>query len=109
MAYDETLAERTAEELGDEPDLSEKKMFGGLAFLINGNMAVGVSGNSLMVRVGPEEYESALDEPGVNVFDKTGRPMRGWVLVSSLSISDSDGLAYWVGRGRKFASALPPK
>lgn len=109
MAYDETLAERIRDLLDTHADLDEKKMFGGLAFLIQGNMVVGVSGDSLMVRVGPENYESALAEPGVDVFGKTGSPMRGWVLASPQTIMSHDGLSRWVETAVSFASTLPPK
>lgn len=109
MAYDQALADRVADHLDDEPTLTEKKMFGGLAFLIEGNMAVGVSGDSLMVRVGAENYEAALAEPGVEVFGKTGREMKGWVFVKPSLISEEDKLGSWVDRGRSIAKSLPPK
>jgi TfoX/Sxy family transcriptional regulator of competence genes len=109
VAYDETLAVRIADHLDREPALTEKKMFGGLAFMIDGNMAVGVSGNSLMVRVGPENYETALSEPGVRPFGMTGKEMRGWVFVDPEQVSDDDGLAAWVERGRTVAKSLPAK
>lgn len=109
MAYDETLARRVASILDDEPDLSEKKMFGGLAFMVSGNMAVGVSGDSLMVRVGAEHYEATLAEPGVQEFGKTGSPMRGWVLVSPNRLDGEPTLESWVDRGRAVAKSLDPK
>jgi TfoX/Sxy family transcriptional regulator of competence genes len=109
MAYSEELADRIAEYLDSEPNLKQQKMFGGVGFLLNGHMAVGVSGDSLMARVGAESYESALEEPGVEVLGKTGRPMRGWVLVTPSQITSDEGLAYWIDRGRVVASALPPK
>lgn len=109
MAYDEILAERTRDQLADQADLEEKKMFGGIAFLIRGNMAVGVSGNSLMVRVGPDIYDAALAEPGIAPFDMTGRPMKGWVLASPDAVAGDKGLAHWVRRGVEFAATLPPK
>lgn len=109
MAYSELLAERIRDHLADQRDLSEKKMFGGLAFMVAGNMAVGVSGESLMVRVGVDDYENALEEEGVAEFGKTGSPMRGWVLVSPESISSDVSLREWVDRGRSIATGLPPK
>ena len=109
MAFNENLAERVRDLLADQPDLTEQKMFGGLAFLLSGNMAVGVSGDSLMVRVGADNYEATLAEPGVAVFGKTGSPMRGWVLASPGIIDSDDGLAVWVDRGATIAKALPPK
>ena len=75
MAYDEGLATRVREVLGDQPELVEKKMFGGLAFLLNGNMACGVRGEDLIVRVAAEAADAALGEPGTRPFDLTGRPM----------------------------------
>ncbi len=109
MVYDEELAERIRDLLADQPNLDEKKMFGGIAFLLSGNMAVGVSGNDLMVRIGPDEHDVALTEPGVEEFSKTGRPMKGWILATSGIIESDTGLASWVGRGVTFASTLPPK
>lgn len=109
MAYDQTLAERVADHLSDEPTLAEKKMFGGLAYLIDGNMAVGISGDSLMVRVGAENYATALAEPGVEIFGKTGREMRGWVFVKPSLIADESSLGSWIDRGRSIAKSLPPK
>lgn len=108
MAYDEDLAVRVREELAGRPGVVEKRMFGGLAFLIAGNMACGVSGNSLMVRLGPEAADAALDEPGVGPFDKTGRGMTGWVLVAPEALAD-DALGRWVTRGVTFAGTLPAK
>lgn len=109
MAYHEHLAERIRDLLADQPDLDEKKMFGGIAFLLNGNMAVGVSGNDLMVRIGPDNHEEALSQPGVEEFSKTGRPMKGWILATSGIVETDAGLAEWVERGVTFASTLPPK
>lgn len=77
MAYDEGLATRVRETVGSEPGLVEKKMFGGLAFMIDGNLAVGIVGDDLMARVGPDAYEAALTRPHARPFDMTGRPMTG--------------------------------
>ena len=107
MAYNEQLADRIRNTTGDRT--TEKKMFGGLAFLLDGNMAVGVSGDELMVRVGSDSYEEALTEPGVNEMSKTGRPMTGWVLVSASNIAEDDDLADWVKVGLDFAGSLPAK
>lgn len=109
MAYDEMLAEKLRDILDQDETLVEKKMFGGLAFLSNGNMAVGVSGDSLIVRVGADGYEAAIAEPGVDVFGKAGSPMTGWVLVSPSRLRDEPNLRHWVDRGMSFASTLPPK
>jgi TfoX/Sxy family transcriptional regulator of competence genes len=88
--------------------VSEKKMFGGLAFLTSGNMTVGVHGDDLIVRVDPESMDAMLAQPGVRPFDMTGRPMRGWILVASEGLSDSE-LERWIGQARSYVSALPPK
>ncbi|WP_367318404.1 TfoX/Sxy family protein [Streptomyces sp. HUAS ZL42] len=109
MAYDEGLAERVRQRLGTDPDLSEKRMFGGIAFLYRGNMAVGVSGDDLMVRVGPDNTDAALARPGTRVFDMTGRPMRGWILVAGTALTEDDVLGGWIDEGRAFAESLPPK
>ena len=84
-------------------------MFGGLAFLIGGNMSVGIHGSELIVRVDPSETESALREPGVRIFDITGRPMKGWLLVAAGSLGDKRALSKWVGKGVSYAQSLPPK
>jgi TfoX/Sxy family transcriptional regulator of competence genes len=109
MAYDEGLTERIRQRLGTDPDVTEKHMFGGLAFLLRGNMAVGVSGDDLMVRVGPDNSDAALARPGTRVFDMTGRPMRGWILVAGTALTEDDALDEWIDEGRVFASSLPPK
>ncbi|WP_405845721.1 TfoX/Sxy family protein [Streptomyces sp. NBC_01518] len=109
MAYDEGLAERVRARLGVDPDIAEKRMFGGMAFLYRGNMAVGVSGSDLMVRVGPEHTDAALAQPGTRVFDMTGRPMRGWILVDSSVLAEDDALGRWIDEGHAFAASLPPK
>jgi hypothetical protein len=84
-------------------------MFGGIAFLLNGNMSVGVHGEELIVRLAPEETEEALAGPDVRVFDLTGRPMKGWVLVAPGGVASDEGLRSWVGRGVEFAGSLPAK
>ncbi|MFG1665316.1 TfoX/Sxy family protein [Streptomyces sp. Y7] len=109
MAYDEGLAERIRERLGTDPEISEKRMFGGLAFLHRGNMAVGVTGDDLMVRVGPDATDAALARPGARIFDMTGRPMRGWVVVDGSAVTEDEALGAWVDEGRAFAAGLPPK
>ncbi|MFE0036973.1 TfoX/Sxy family protein [Streptomyces sp. NPDC059015] len=106
MAYDEGLAERIRARLGADPAISEKRMFGGLAFLHEGNMAVGVIGDDLMVRVGPD---AALARPGTRVFDLTGRPMRGWVVVAAPALSEDPALHAWIDQGYASASGLSPK
>lgn len=109
MAYDELLADRIRGVLGDEMGVSEKKMFGGIAFMINGNMAVGVSGNELMLRVGLEAMDELLDIDGVRPFDKTGRPMKGWVLVEASETAEDAQLSSWIDIGVSVAASLPPK
>ncbi|MFI6662469.1 TfoX/Sxy family protein [Streptomyces sp. NPDC050523] len=109
MAYDEGLAERIRERLGTDPGITEKRMFGGIAFLHRGNMAVGVTGDDLMVRVGPDATDEALARPGARAFDMTGRPMRGWVLVESSAVAEDKVLGEWIDEGDAFAASLPPK
>lgn len=109
MAYSEELAQRIRDEIGDHPGLVEKQMFGGIAFMIQGNMSVGVAGDELMVRVGKENGEAALAESHVRPFDLSGRPMAGWVLVAPEAIDSEDGLARWVDTGIAYAESLPAK
>jgi TfoX/Sxy family transcriptional regulator of competence genes len=109
MAYDEGLAERIRERLGADPDITEKRMFGGIAFLHRGNMAVGVSGDDLMVRVGPDATDEALARPGARIFDMTGRPMRGWIVVAASAVAQDEALGEWIEEGHAFAASLPPK
>ena len=109
MAYDEGLAQRIREALADADGLSERRMFGGIAFMLHGNMAVGVSGDELMVRVGPDRYDDALAQAHARVFDMTGRVMRGWVVVASEGIADDAALDAWIQSGADYARSLPPK
>lgn len=109
MAYDEGLAHRIREVLADQPGLTEKKMFGGIAFMVQGNMACGVSGEEMMVRISPDETDSAVSHPHVRPFDMTGRPMKGWVLVAAGGYEADEDLEAWVRRGVDFALSLPPK
>ena len=110
MAYDEDFAHRIRELLADENDVTEKAMFGGLAFLLRGNMAVGISnGGELMVRVGPEATDDALAQPHTRLFDMAGRPMKGWILVAPEGVKTKRQLDAWVARGTNFAGGLPPK
>ncbi|MCX4612737.1 TfoX/Sxy family protein [Streptomyces mirabilis] len=89
--------------------MAEKRMFGGMAFLHRGNMAVGVTGDDLMVRVGPDTTEQALTRPGARIFDMTGRPMRGWVVVTGSTVAEDEVLGEWIDKGCAFAASLPPK
>jgi TfoX/Sxy family transcriptional regulator of competence genes len=110
MAYDEDLAGRVRELIGEERRLTEMRMFGGLAFLIGGNMAVGVSGQGgLMVRVDPEETEALLAKPHARPFDMRGREMKGWLRVDSEGVRTKRGLEPWVRRGVAYARSLPAK
>lgn len=109
MAFDEQLAAKVRKELSGQPGIVEKKMFGGLAFLVNGNMSVGVYRDELIVRLAPEEAEAALKEPGARVFDITGRPMKGWLMVGGAGVEQSSSLAKWVRRGVGYAATLPKK
>ncbi|MCA9751736.1 MAG: TfoX/Sxy family protein [Gemmatimonadetes bacterium] len=109
MAFDEGLAHRIREIMQDRQDVSERRMFGGLAFLVNGNMAVGVVKDELMVRVGPDDYESALGQPHAREMDFTGRALRGFVYVDEAGISEDEDLSTWVDRAISFAESLPRK
>ena len=109
MAYDEALASRVRETLGENPEITERKMFGGIAFVLSGNMAVGVSKDDLMVRIDPDDQDDAPAQPGVRIFDMTGRPMKGWILVAPEATENDDALQRWVEAGLDFAGSLPPK
>jgi len=109
MAYDEHLAQRIRDIVGSDPGLDEKKMFGGLAILLDGNMAVGVSGDELMVRVGNDGFDDALTENGVRPFEMSGKSMKGWILVGGDGIAEDEHLERWVTVGMEFAGSLPPK
>lgn len=100
---------RLREVVGAEPGYVEKKMFGGIAMLLGGNLAVGVHGDDLLVRVGPQHYEALLDEPGAGVFAMTGRVSRGMLVVEAAAVAADDELRRWVSRGVAFARSLPPK
>jgi TfoX/Sxy family transcriptional regulator of competence genes len=109
MAYDEGLAERIRGLLDDHGGVSERQMFGGLAFLIRGHMTVGIVKDDLMVRVGPGTYSQVVREAGARPMDFTGRPMKGFVFVSSEALESDADLQRWVDRGVGFAASLPPK
>jgi TfoX/Sxy family transcriptional regulator of competence genes len=109
MAYDKALAERIRLLLTAQPGLTERKMFGGIGFMLFGNMACGVHEGKLIVRVGPDRYAESLAESHANVFDITGRPMKGWIAVSSDGYASDDDLWTWLDRGVGFAKTLPPK
>ena len=109
MAYDEQLAGRVRDVLARRKDVSEKKMFGGLSFMLGGNMCCGVDKDNLMVRVGPEQYETALAQPHARPMDFTGRPLKGMVYVDPEGYRTDAALAAWVKRGVDFAASLPAK
>lgn len=109
MPYDELLAARVRSLLKKRAGFSEKKMFGGVGFLLHGNMCVGVWKELLIARVGPEHYAGALAEPHVREFDITGKSMTGWVMVEPEGIADVPRLKAWVDRAASFAAGLPKK
>ncbi len=109
MAYDEGLAERLREVFHGHRGVSEKKMFGGIAFMVNGYMAVGIVGDALMARVGTEQYPQVLRMPHVRVMDFTGKPMKGYVYVAPPGFDSHADLESWVERCVKFVGTLPPK
>ena len=109
MAYDDGLAQRIREALDEEPAVVEKKMFGGIVFMIRDHMSVGVVGEELMVRVGPDAYDDALARPHAREMDFTGRPMRGMLNVSPEGVEADEDLEAWIERGVAFSSSLPAK
>jgi TfoX/Sxy family transcriptional regulator of competence genes len=110
MAYDEELASRVRELVADEAALTEKKMFGGLAFLMGGNMAVGASGQGgLLVRVDPTESDALVQSTPARLMEMRGRSMKGWLRVDSEDVQSDEALAEWVARGVSYARSLPPK
>jgi TfoX/Sxy family transcriptional regulator of competence genes len=110
MAYDEDLANRIRELIADTPGVTEKKMFGGLAFLVSGNMSVAASGQGgLMVRIDPDETDALLRKPHARPFEMRGRPMDGWLRVDAEGVRTKRQLEPWVKRGVTYARSLPPK
>ena len=109
MAYDEELAERIRGLLPDVP-VTEQKMFGGLAFLVGGHMAVAASGKGgLMLRCDPEATEDLLEQPGAAPMEMRGKGARGWLRVDASAVADDGALSTWVDRGVSYARSLPPK
>ena len=109
MAYDEGLAHRIEEYIEQFDDAYPKNMFGGIAWMVNGNIACGVYKESLISRVGPELYQEALRQDGVLEFDITGRPMKGWIMATEDAISEDSELKYWIDKGLEFGRTLPAK
>jgi len=108
MAYNEKLAKRIRDEFGEIPFI-EKKMFGGVGFLIHGNMVCGVHKENLIVRVDPDKHEKLLKKTGARIFDITGRPMKGWLMVEPEGCKTAKQLNAWIKEGVEFALTLPTK
>src|SRR5688572_8803146 len=106
MAFDEKLAARIRAHLGKRTGVAERKMFGGIIFMLQGNMCCGVHRDALIVRLGPEEARGALAKPHTRVFDLTGRPMKAWVVVEAKGLAEDAQLGKWVDRAAKWASSL---
>lgn len=109
MAYDEGLAQRIREFVEQRPGITEKRMFGGVAFMSQGHMFVGIVGETLMVRVGPAAYAGALAKPHVREMDFTGKPMKGYVYVDAEGFESDAALRGWVDAGLGFVGTLPAK
>ena len=109
MAFDERLADRVASVLADVPELREQQMFGGVAFLVGGHMVCGVVADELMLRLGAEGADAALDEPHVRPMDFTGKPMSTMVFVEPAGIESDAALADWIGRAMAYVQTLPAK
>ena len=109
MAYDEKLADRIRNLLARRKGFSERKMFGGISFMLRGNMCCGVNNDDLVVRVGPERYDEALADPHARPMDFTGRPLRGFVFVASGGYRTEKALAKWVRQATDFVESLPAK
>lgn len=109
MPFDEGLAHRVRETLDERDDVKEKKMFGGLAFMVSGHMCCGIIKNELMVRVGKEAYEDTLKLPHAREMDFTGRSLKGFIYVGEEGLTEDNELQSWVGRALSFVATLPPK
>jgi TfoX/Sxy family transcriptional regulator of competence genes len=109
MAFDEGLAQRVREALGSLSRVTERRMFGGLAFMLEGKMFVGISGSKLMARVGAERYQDALAHPHVRVMDFTGKPMKGYVYIDPQGLAEDSALLAWVAWCASYVAGLPAK
>jgi len=109
VAYNQRLADRIRGIVGEDPGLTERKMFGGIAFMLNGNMFCGVTRDDLMARVGSERFDEALSQPGARPMDFTGRPMNGMAFVAPEGYATDDQLRGWVEQTLDFVRSLPPK
>ncbi|MEM8960659.1 MAG: TfoX/Sxy family protein [Acidobacteriota bacterium] len=109
MAYDEAVAERLRVILLERRDIEEKRMFGGVAFMLDGNMLIGVNRDEIMARVGLEQFDDALERPHARVMDFTKRPMKGWITVEPDGFASDDDLRGWVDLCVRFVTTLPKK
>ena len=109
MAYNETLADRIRNLMRELPSFTEKKMFGGIGFMLQGNMACGIQKDEIIVRVGPDKYQETLTKPHAKSFDFTGKPMKGWVMIEAEGCQTDETLKSWVQLGVDFALSLPAK
>lgn len=109
MPYNEELAARVAKNMTEVPGMVEKKMFGGIGYMIDGNMSIGTHRDALMVRVGLDAYEDCLAQPGARVMDFTGRVMKGWVTVPMDYAETDEQVQYWIRRSLEFVTTLPAK
>ncbi len=109
MAYNEAVARRVGRVLGKYGKIAEKKMFGGIAFMLRGHMCCGVLGNKLMVRVGPENYEEALSQPHARKMDFTGRPLKGFIYVEPAGFPSDKELKTWIAKAAKYVLSLPAR
>lgn len=109
MAYDEKLAQRIRDTLKGQPGLTEKKMFGGVGFMLNGNMACGVYKSEMIVRIDQSQHDAAVSKPNVRTFDITGKAMKGWILVGLQACASDKDLKTWVNMGVQYALSLPRK
>ena len=109
MAFDEATAARVRRQLEESPGYAERKMFGGLTFMVRGHMCCGVVKDELMVRVGPEQNDEALSSPHSRPMDFTGKPMNGFIYVAPNGLSSDEELTGWIDRGLKFNSTMPAK
>jgi len=109
MVYSEALAQRVRDVLFPLTTAEEKKMFGGVAYMVSGNMTVGVTQDELIVRVGLEKFETSLLKPGVDLFQPTGKPMTGWIKVAPDGHQTEEELKYWIDLALEFVKSLPEK
>jgi len=109
MAYDQALAARVRKSLKGKRNFTEREQFGGVGFLLKGNVACGVIKDALLVRVGPQKHEDAMGLPGAGVFSLTGKPSKGWILVDAAALKSDASLNQWIELALAFVKGLPPK